>query len=156
MGPVAASDAPILPKRAAMGCACALILAHLALALHGAWRHSCTMDEIVYPASGYAYLTTGDYRMNREHPPLLKLWTGASWLGIGVDVRRIAGWSIGDQWSFGQDLLSGEGRPHRAMLWRAPAMVALLSVPVAVAVGKPPTESRLSLSKTMCSRLPGR
>jgi hypothetical protein len=92
------------------------------------------MDEIVYPTSGYAYLTTGDYRMNPEHPPLLKLWTGASWLGIGVDVRRMAGWSIGDQWSFGQDLLFGEGRPHRSMLWRARAMVALLSVAAAVAV----------------------
>ena len=30
------------------------------------------------------------------------------------------------------------------------------AVPVAVAVGNPPTESKLSLSKTRCSRLPGR
>ena len=32
-----------------------------------------TVDEAVYLAAGYAYLTTGDYRLNREHPPLSKL-----------------------------------------------------------------------------------
>jgi len=47
-------------------------------------------DEVVYPTSGYAYLTTGDYRMNPEHPPLLKLLTGAAWLGTGLDAARTA------------------------------------------------------------------
>ena len=37
----------------------------------------------------------------------------------------------------------------------AGTLLALWGVPALVAVGKPPTESRLSLSKTMCSRFPG-
>jgi hypothetical protein len=132
-----ARDSTRMPSprgRAAMWVACGLMTLHVALVLHGASQHSCTMDEIVYPTSGYAYLTTGDYRMNPEHPPLLKLWTGASWLGLGVDVRRIAGWELGDQWTFGQGLLFGDDRPHRALLGRARAMVAVLSATVALTV----------------------
>jgi len=32
-----------------------------------------TWDEGIHLAAGYSYLKTGDFRMNREHPPLFKL-----------------------------------------------------------------------------------
>src|SRR5689334_15125020 len=35
---------------------------------------SQTFDEGTHLVAGYRYLTTGDYRMNPEHPPLAKLW----------------------------------------------------------------------------------
>jgi len=38
---------------------------------------SFTLDEGWHIAAGVAYVQTGDYRLNPEHPPLVKLWTGA-------------------------------------------------------------------------------
>jgi len=38
---------------------------------------SFTLDEAWHIAAGVAYVRTGDFRLNPEHPPLVKLWTGA-------------------------------------------------------------------------------
>ena len=35
--------------------------------------NSQTTDEAAHLAAGYSYLTTNDFRMNPEHPPLLKV-----------------------------------------------------------------------------------
>lgn len=45
----------------------------LALAFHGAWVLSATMDEPPHIGDGLTVLTYGDYRMNPEHPPLFKV-----------------------------------------------------------------------------------
>lgn len=42
-------------------------------ALLSAWKAAPTSDEPVHLAAGYTYLATGDFRLNPEHPPLLKL-----------------------------------------------------------------------------------
>lgn len=36
-----------------------------------------TYDEAYHIGAGVAYVRTGDFRLNPEHPPLTKLWTGA-------------------------------------------------------------------------------
>jgi 4-amino-4-deoxy-L-arabinose transferase-like glycosyltransferase len=36
-----------------------------------------TIDEPYHIVSGVAYVRTGDFRLNPEHPPLVKLWIGA-------------------------------------------------------------------------------
>lgn len=36
--------------------------------------NSPTYDEAMHLAAGYSYLTTGDFRMERQNPPLLKTW----------------------------------------------------------------------------------
>ena len=38
---------------------------------------SFTIDEGYHIGAGVAYVRTGDFRLNPEHPPLVKLWTGA-------------------------------------------------------------------------------
>lgn len=38
---------------------------------------SFTYDEAYHIGAGAAYVKTGDFRLNPEHPPLVKLWTGA-------------------------------------------------------------------------------
>ncbi len=50
----------------------AALIAFLALALGNVLTTSPTMDEPTHLAAGYSYLATGDYRLNTEHPPLLK------------------------------------------------------------------------------------
>lgn len=46
------------------------------LLLHSAWSVGPTYDEHYYIASGYAYWQEGDFALNREHPPLVKLLVG--------------------------------------------------------------------------------
>jgi tetratricopeptide (TPR) repeat protein len=38
---------------------------------------SFTIDEAYHIGAGAAYVQTGDFRLNPEHPPLVKVWTGA-------------------------------------------------------------------------------
>ena len=118
----------------AWGAAALLAAAHLALVLHGASRHSAVFDEIVYAPAGFSYLSTGDFRLNPEHPPFLKLLLGASWTGAGFDAPATPGWRERDQWQVGQRAFYGPGRPHDALLMRARAVIALLSVGLALAV----------------------
>lgn len=46
------------------------------LLLHAAWRVGPTYDEHFYAAAGNHYWRSGDFALNREHPPLLKLMAG--------------------------------------------------------------------------------
>ncbi len=119
---------------AAFAAAAVIVVVHLVLVLHGATRHSAVFDEVVYPTSGYAYLTTGDYRMNPEHPPLMKLWTGLAWIGSGLSARATPGWEDGSQWRFGPAMIYESGREPAALLFRARAMIALLSAALAICV----------------------
>ena len=102
--------------------------------LHGASRHSAVFDEVVYPAAGYAAWKTGEVRLNLEHPPLLKLLTGATWLPTGLPVEGAPGWAEGNQWAFGSHLLYGAGEGAAGLLWRARLPIALLSGALVLAV----------------------
>ena len=120
-------------RRAAAGALAAAAL-HAVLVLHGASWHSAVFDEVVYPAAGYATLRTGEVRLNREHPPLMKLLTGAAWLGTGLPVTEAPGWNERDQWRFGRHLLYGAGQDAAALLFRARVPVALLSAALLLGV----------------------
>ena len=39
---------------------------------------SFSMDEPWHVVAGTAYARTGDFSLNPEHPPLIKLWVGAA------------------------------------------------------------------------------
>ncbi len=122
-------------RRAAAVALAALALAHLGLALGIAVSHSATFDEVVYPAAGWSYLTTRDYRMNPEHPPLLKLVSGAAWVGLGPDVETVPGWVEGNQWRFGRAALYDGDRDPHALLLRARAAIAVLSAGLVALTG---------------------
>jgi hypothetical protein len=51
---------------------------------------SFTYDEAYHIGAGVAYVKTGDFRLNPEHPPLVKLWVGAylSMLGYNMSPFR--------------------------------------------------------------------
>lgn len=57
-----------------------LVLIVLAAVVRSAWatrNDGFTIDEPYHVVAGAAYVRTGDYRLNPEHPPLVKLWLGA-------------------------------------------------------------------------------
>ena len=51
-------------------------------------RQSPTIDEPVHLLGGYSYLKWGDYRVNPEHPPLVKMWAALPLLWLGVNDPR--------------------------------------------------------------------
>src|SRR6267378_3468630 len=52
-----------------------VFLLTILLALQGIsiLQESQTYDEAVHLTAGFSYLTTGDYRLNPEHPPFSKM-----------------------------------------------------------------------------------
>ncbi|HET8733333.1 MAG TPA: glycosyltransferase family 39 protein, partial [Anaeromyxobacteraceae bacterium] len=116
--------------------AAALVAVHAGLALHQATVQSATYDEPYYATAGWARLVAGKVGFNPEHPPAVKLWLGASWLGAAglPSPAEIPGFAAGDQWTFGPHALYRD--PARApwLLFRARASVVLLSVLLAVGV----------------------
>jgi hypothetical protein len=49
-----------------------IMAASLALMVNSSLRESATMDELAHIPAGYSYVKFGDFRLNPEHPPLLK------------------------------------------------------------------------------------
>jgi dolichyl-phosphate-mannose-protein mannosyltransferase len=58
----------------------------IALAVGDIVTTSPTSDETTHLGAGYSYLTTGDFRMNIEHPPLLKQFAALPLLAM--DIRQ--------------------------------------------------------------------
>jgi hypothetical protein len=50
---------------------------------------SFTVDEAYHIGAGVSYVRTGDFRLNPEHPPLVKLWVGAIVSALGYDSSPI-------------------------------------------------------------------
>jgi len=59
-------------KRLTITAAILLLTAMLLVAFFSMLRDSLTFDELAHIPAGYSYLTKNDYRINPEHPPLIK------------------------------------------------------------------------------------
>ncbi len=51
-------------------------------------QQSPTFDEPIHLMGGYSYLKWNDYRINPEHPPLVKLWAALPLLGLAINDPR--------------------------------------------------------------------
>ena len=63
----------------------------IVLTVSSSMRESATFDETSHLVSGYSYLRWNDYRMNSEHPPLLKKWAALPLLGLRVWPEAVYG-----------------------------------------------------------------
>jgi hypothetical protein len=74
----------IVARKAEMVCAALLLL--MAVNLFAAIsRKSITNDEIVHIPAGYYHLVAGDFQLNNEHPPLVKMWAALPLLIVQPD-----------------------------------------------------------------------
>jgi predicted membrane-bound dolichyl-phosphate-mannose-protein mannosyltransferase len=93
---------------------------------------SITFDELVYIPAGYSYITAYDYRMNPEHPPLMKIIAAAPLLFLSPTLPKDASWVNGDQWNFGMQFLYVKNEnTDQLMFWARMPMIligALLGV----------------------------
>lgn len=112
-----------------------LILA--VLAFGSSFGDSLTIDESPHIASGYSYVIAGDYRLNPEHPPLLKflsglsIWAGGQLTGQGIYFPDdIPAWTekVNAQWDMGYAFIFKAGNDANFIIWwaRLPTILILL------------------------------
>ncbi len=92
---------------------------------------SQTTDEGAHLAAGYSYLIKKDFRLNREHPPLIKQMAAIPLVLLGQQVEKpfdTAAWNNGDQWAVAQDLLYRNTVPADRLLLVGRLSTMLLSL----------------------------
>jgi len=90
---------------------------------------SAIRDEMPHITAGYSYLTKGDYRLNPEHPPLIKDLAAFPLLFIKPNFPTEHWQSqINDQWSEGEEFLFKSGNNADLMLFLGRLSVVLLSL----------------------------
>lgn len=104
------------------------------LMLGSVWNDSAIFDETAHIAAGYSYVTQLDYRLNPEHPPLIKAIAGLStWLAVHprfpTDTKA---WQndINGQWEQGSTFLYASGNDaDKVIFWsRFPMMLLSLGL----------------------------
>ena len=106
----------------------ALLLALFAgLAIASVRNSSVTGDEVAHLPAGYTYVRTGDFRLNPQHPPLIKALAGTPLLLLDLaPVDRLPGWTEADEWVFGRAFLTANRAPmERILLLARLPMVAI-------------------------------
>ncbi len=109
------------------------VLLIMGLLMIGSMRHdAATFDESAHIPAGYSYITQRDYRLNPEHPPLLKALSGLS-AYLFVHPRfptDIPSWQndINGQWAQGATFLYGAGNDAEAIIFWSRIPVVLLTL----------------------------
>src|SRR3990167_369112 len=104
-----------------------LLALMFALMFFSAWNESATMDELAHIPAGYSYLSQKDYRLNPEHPPLIKDLAALPLLFLDIKFPTDhPSWKndVNGQWSFGSVFLyeSGNDADKIIRLARLPIM----------------------------------
>src|SRR6185436_12215669 len=93
---------PLARKLPVAGLLAAGILVYASLAISGMLTTSAYYDETAHLPAGYTYLKLRDFRMNPEHPPLVKELAALPLLLMDVQVKTDRPeWARGQQWEFG-------------------------------------------------------
>jgi len=123
------------PGRAATLAVAVLLAALLLQAVLSMRLLSATFDETTHLPSGYTYLATGDFRLNPQHPPLVKLLAAVPLTALRPELDlNDPGWNAAapDEWGFGYRFLYGNDA-DRLLFWgRFP--IVLLAVLMAAYV----------------------
>lgn len=106
-----------------------LLLAMGAAQVTSVLQETQTWDEGTHLAAGYSYLKTGDFRLNREHPPLFKLLCALPLLAMDPQLPlEDASWKEGNQEVFGDTFLYKNRVPADRMLFAARAVTIALTL----------------------------
>ncbi|UZE92911.1 MAG: glycosyltransferase family 39 protein [Candidatus Nealsonbacteria bacterium] len=91
---------------------------------------STTFDESSHIPAGYSYLSQKDFRINPEHPPLIKDLAALPLLFLNLNFPSDSdAWNkdVNSQWAFGWELLYNSGNnPEQITFWARLPMVFVL------------------------------
>ncbi len=94
-----------------------------------AYFESQTIDEAVHLTAGYSYITTKDFRLNPEHPPLLKELSALPLLALDVkDVKDLDAWESASEWKAGKEFVYHSNSSPRAIMFAARLMPIVVAV----------------------------
>jgi len=88
------------------------VLASFILMLNASWQESATMDELAHIPAGYGYVRYLDYRLNPEHPPLVKALAALPLLFQKLNFPTSkSSWQtdVNGQWASGAEFLYESG-----------------------------------------------
>jgi hypothetical protein len=95
-----------------------LTAAYLSITISTAWTDSVTVDEVSHLPAGYSYVATGDFRLNIQHPPLVKLLAGLPLRALELKpVEDSPGWDNPQDQVFGRDFLIRNTAPTRSIVF---------------------------------------
>ncbi len=136
-----ASTEPVRPEVDPPGCArvrpaplhrllaAGLLLALLVQCLLSMRLMSASFDEHAHLPAGYTYWQTGDFRLNPQHPPLVKLLCAAPLLLLGPKVDwSDEAWRTANEWRFGFVFFYQWGNDADSLLFWGRLPIVLLSV----------------------------
>lgn len=88
-----------------------------------------TFDETAHVGSAASYVATGDFRLNPEHPPLVKILAGLAMAPLrpSVPVSQPS-WRDYNEWDFGRQFLFGNRTSPENLLAAARVPVVLLTL----------------------------
>jgi tetratricopeptide (TPR) repeat protein len=90
------------------------------LAVSSMARMSVTGDEVTHLPAGYTYVTTGDFRLNMQHPPLMKVLAALPLLALDLKPATESRAFLRDrEWRFGRDFLTDNRTPMRRIVFLA-------------------------------------
>jgi len=106
-----------------------LLLAMLLQSVLSMRQLSATFDETTHLPSGYSYIAAGDFRLNPQHPPLIKLLSALPLLPLRPELNLDdPAWSQRppDEWSFGYRFLYGNDADRLLFRGRLPNVLLSL------------------------------
>jgi hypothetical protein len=89
---------------------------------------SQTSDEAAHLSAGYSYLTRLDFRLNPEHPPLIKELAALPLLPLGLDFPDDRLWQMAEEWNIGRLFVHENRLPNDTILFLGRLPVLALSV----------------------------
>lgn len=127
-----------MTSKAGFQTAIGLLFLMAVLAGGSALRESVTFDEVAHVGAGLSYVQKLDMRLNVEHPPLVKILTGAALSASGgrADYQHIS-WEFSllpvnsdlGEWVFGNWVVGRWNDAATSMKWaRAPMLVLMLAL----------------------------
>lgn len=104
------------------------LISMFVLAITSLKNETITNDEVVHLPAGYSYITKFDYRMNPEHPPLLKAFSALPLLFVKINFPYTEAWESSDQWTWGHQFLfeSGNNADLLIFLGKIPPILLLM------------------------------
>ncbi|MCJ7631082.1 glycosyltransferase family 39 protein [Candidatus Bathyarchaeota archaeon] len=111
--------------------ACLLLLLMVSTAILSMKDDSATSDEVAHIIAGYSYLVKHDYRLNPEHPPLLKDLAAIPLLIMNLPFPENSSYWTNDtngQWGLGRLFLYNSGNnADQILFWsRMPTAILML------------------------------
>src|SRR3990167_7402274 len=89
-----------------------ILVLSLGLMVFSSLQESAIMDELAHIPAGYSYLNNLDYRLNPEHPPLVKMAAGLPLLFLDLNFpTNSPSWTekVNGQWDMGYEFLYQSG-----------------------------------------------